>query len=236
MKTSPANSGPHKRWIRLVGALLLTPYGASSQQGPPRKAPSKVPAAKAAAPTEAGKFKGIWEPVNYKEDLQLNDVFFVTPDVGYVSGAAGTILKTTDGGATWTAQLGGDPQAQGPDLTRLHFFNETHGWAQSWNQLFRTTDGENWQPVGQDVRGPVFFTSESRGFRIYGGHVFKTEDGGHDWKVVFFCRAKMEVGGLTQDKSATFGACTSRLPAWVTLSAMPASSLRLKTGAPTGRL
>ena len=54
-------------------------------------------------------FKGIWEPVSYSEDLDLADVYFVTIDVGWAAGEAGTIIKTTDGGATWTPVLGGDP-------------------------------------------------------------------------------------------------------------------------------
>ncbi|MGH8285831.1 MAG: hypothetical protein ACRETT_08700, partial [Steroidobacteraceae bacterium] len=49
--------------------------------------------AQGGAGTAGTKLKGIWEPVNYSEDLELIDVFFVTPEIGYVSGAAGTILK-----------------------------------------------------------------------------------------------------------------------------------------------
>jgi photosystem II stability/assembly factor-like uncharacterized protein len=56
--------------------------------------PANAPLAPA---TAQPKFKDIWEPVNYGQDLLLTDVFFVTPEVGYVSGAAGTILKTADG-------------------------------------------------------------------------------------------------------------------------------------------
>jgi photosystem II stability/assembly factor-like uncharacterized protein len=57
------------------------------------------------------KMKAIWEPVNYGEDLQLTSVHFSTPDMGWVTGEAGTILYTNDAGNTWKAQLGGDPQA-----------------------------------------------------------------------------------------------------------------------------
>ena len=61
-------------------------------------------------------YKGIFEPVNYPEDLQFSDVYFVNVDVGYVAGQAGTILKTTNGGAKWDPQLGGDPQSEETDL------------------------------------------------------------------------------------------------------------------------
>src|SRR5687768_2020148 len=79
--------------------------------------------------TTAPKFKGIWEPINYSEDLRLTDVFFVTPEVGYVSGASGTILKTTDSGGTWTALLGGDPASEEEEIDQLFFVSPTVGWA-----------------------------------------------------------------------------------------------------------
>jgi photosystem II stability/assembly factor-like uncharacterized protein len=46
--------------------------------------------------TSQPKFKAIWEPVNYKEDLPLFDVFFVSKEEGWVSGGAGTIRIAVD--------------------------------------------------------------------------------------------------------------------------------------------
>ena len=146
------------------------------------------------------KFKAIWEAVNYKEDLPLFDVFFVSKEEGWVSGGAGTILHTKDGGATWTAQLGGDPHAEGPALKHLFFADATHGWAQAGGTLYRTTDGESWQQVTGDIRGDVVFVSDTKGFRVYGSRLFVTTDGGKNWTQPFACRAKMEVQGLTQEK------------------------------------
>jgi len=146
------------------------------------------------------KFKAIWEPVNYKEDVPLFDVFFVSKEEGWASGAAGTILHTDDGGNSWTAELGGDPHAEGKELKRLFFADATHGWAQAWDTLYRTTDGESWQQVNGDIRGDAFFVSGLKGFRPYGGKIFATTDGGENWKEIFTCHAKMEVQGLTQEK------------------------------------
>lgn len=150
---------------------------------------------------EQPKFKAIWEPVNYKEDIRLLDVYFVNKEEGWVTGAAGTILHTKDGGNSWTTQLGGDPQAQGEELKHVFFADATHGWVQAWNTLFRTTDGESWQRVGDDVRGDVFFVSDVKGFRAYGGKIYATADGGNRWREVLTCHARMEVQGLTQDKN-----------------------------------
>src|SRR5690348_2943741 len=73
--------------------------------------------------------KGIFEPVNYGQDITLTDVFFVSPDVGWVSGEHATILKTTDGGAHWTAQVGGDPSNGDKPIGQLRFLDARHGWA-----------------------------------------------------------------------------------------------------------
>jgi photosystem II stability/assembly factor-like uncharacterized protein len=186
---------------RFISVLALLFYGPSltlaqtSRAGTPAQKPTTA-SQKAPQP----KFKAIWEPVNYKEDLVLFDVFFVSKEEGWVTGAAGTILHTKDGGTNWTAELGGDPHAEGGELKNVFFEDPTHGWAQAWNTLFRTTDGESWQQVTGDIRGNVFFISDLKGFRVYGGKIFATQDGGIKWKEVFTCRAKMEVQGLTQEK------------------------------------
>ena len=131
--------------------------------------------------------------------VPLFDVFFVSKEEGWASGAAGTILHTKDGGNSWTAELGGDPHAEGKELKRIFFADATHGWAQAWNTLYRTTDGESWQEINGDIRGDAFFVSDLKGFRTYGGKIFATTDGGENWKEIFTCHAKMEVQGLTQE-------------------------------------
>jgi photosystem II stability/assembly factor-like uncharacterized protein len=186
-----------KRSIWLLVSLFCCIWGAAGQTPRSSAAPAKPSGGAENAPA---KFKAIWEPVNYKEDLNLFSVYFVSKEEGWVSGAAGTILHTRNGGNSWTAELGGDPQAQGAELKRLFFADATHGWAQAWNTLFRTTDGESWQQVGEDVRGDAFFVSDSRGFRVYGGKIYATDDGGRSWQETFACHAKMEVQGLTQEK------------------------------------
>jgi photosystem II stability/assembly factor-like uncharacterized protein len=158
-------------------------------------APSPAAAQKAAQP----KFKAIWEPVSYKEDLVLFDIRFTSKEEGWVTGSAGTILHTTDGGTSWTAELGGDPHAQGGEIKYAFMKNSKHGWAQEWNTLFRTTDGDSWQQVTGDIRGDVFFVSDLKGFRTYGRRIFVTQDGGVRWKEIFHCQAKMEEQGLTHE-------------------------------------
>jgi hypothetical protein len=50
------------------------------------------------------RFKAIWEPVNYPEDAELTNVFFVDENVGWATGlkrteaGEGGFIHTTDGG------------------------------------------------------------------------------------------------------------------------------------------
>ena len=192
-------------------ALLLGVLFASlgwAQQPAARKPLARKPAATAATAVPAAeqpKYKGIFEPVNYSEDLDFTDVFFVSADVGWVSGAAGTILKTTDGGQTWTPQLGGDPKSQEPAIYRLRFIDEIHGWAMQRKKLLRTTDGEAWEQIGsvKDVHGDYVFLSETEGLCLQGtiGHtkIWRTSDSGRNWTEVFDCQTKIELEGLRRD-------------------------------------
>lgn len=154
------------------------------------------------AGAQAQKLKGIWEPVNYGEDLALYDAFFVTPEIGYVSGAAGTILKTTDAGASWAALLGGDPQSQEREIKQLWFVTPTLGWAaqttSSTTNLFRTTDGELWSRVGEMPENyeDFAFADENVGVIADSQRILRTQNGGKTWNEVFQCEARAEVGGL----------------------------------------
>jgi len=58
-----------------------------------------------------------------------------TDDVGWVTGAAGTILHTTDGGLTWTGIVG-HPSGK-PEIK----FAGAVGWMCNYKTLTYTTDG-----------------------------------------------------------------------------------------------
>jgi photosystem II stability/assembly factor-like uncharacterized protein len=163
------------------------------------------------------KFKAIWEPVNYKEDLNLTDVFFVSEQEGWITGEHGTILYTKNGGDTWTPQLGGDPQSAEGKIQTLRFVDATHGWADQeggGGKLLRTTDGQNWEQIGKlgDQYGgwdDYVFTSDKVGIQIRrngqgAGDIAQSPDSGKTWKSVLpQCSAKMEVQGLTREVGCT---------------------------------
>lgn len=197
-----------KRWpggirvaVALTGVLMGSPGGPLAAQA--HRASGTV-AAPAGTPASD---KGVWELVNYKQDLKLTDVFFVDKRTGWVTGEHGTLLKTTDGGDTWTAVLGGDPAAPEDPIGRLKFIDATHGWAvKGRSNLLRTTDGENWEEVGKlgeqyGYFNDYAFFSERVGVQIVKerNELARTQDGGKTWKVVQAgCEIDAEVEGLTR--------------------------------------
>ena len=177
---------------------------AQSQAGPRPRAQAGSRRTAPAAAEPADQYKGIFEPVNYGQDINLTDVFFVSPDVGWVSGEHATILKTTDAGAHWTAQVGGDPNGTEKAIGQLRFLDARHGWAVTDDQrLLRTMDGENWEQIGQQpAPGSGFvdyaFTSVRHGIALGGnmGGFYVTNDGGRRWVNVTPCKVHATVQGL----------------------------------------
>ena len=186
----------------LLAAVMLLASSVSAQT--PKKAPAK-PAAGTA--DEKPKFKAIWEPVNFKQDIKLTDVHFVSEQVGWVSGANGTLLKTTDGGDTWTVVLGGDPATKDTPITSLRFFGESHGWAvKATGKLLRTTDGANWEEFGRMGQEYGYyhdyeFVSPTSGVQLVkeGSFLARTTDAGKTWKTALkVCTASLEIEGLSR--------------------------------------
>ncbi|MGH9860983.1 MAG: YCF48-related protein [Candidatus Acidiferrales bacterium] len=196
-------------------ALVVALHASIAAAQRPARPRSRPGAAKIAA-TQKPQYKGIFEPVSYSEDLNLSSVFFVNEETGWVSGAAGTILHTRDGGQTWTAQMGGDPQGQEAQIDDLYFLDASTGWAVGaaentvQRKLLGTRDGQTWRQVGTmgtqlGSYSDYVFTSTTNGLFIEGrtanvSAIYQTRDGGRNWEPVLpQCKAKVRIAGLNKD-------------------------------------
>lgn len=198
--------------VALTLTLALFASGATQTRSK-AKAGAKAAAGKSATDNKP-KYKGIWEPVSLQQDIDLGSVWFVDDKTGWVSGKHGTIMKTTDAGETWTAQLGGDPAAKGADIKDLFFVDATHGFAVGESEsviqhkLLGTADGETWRQVGT-VGTPMkgyhdyAFSTPTNGVFVEGGTgggIYHTVDGGRTWKPALeHCVAKVRIQGLNKD-------------------------------------
>ena len=116
----------------------------------------------------------------------LQGVDMVSPTEAWAAGAVGTILHTTDGGATWTKQRSGTQET----LEAVRFKDALHGWAVGTNLALYTTDGGTTWAAGTGIVGnpvSVDCASLTTCFVGYGYSIAsKTTDGGKTWNNVTF--------------------------------------------------
>jgi photosystem II stability/assembly factor-like uncharacterized protein len=187
--------------------MLLAVATGQAQQRTVKKIPQRAAATTASSAPEP-KYKGIWEPVNYPDDIEIKSVFFVNENEGWAAGKGpgGFIVHTTDGGENWEIQLG-ELNSTDKYFDDLLFLDQKHGWAvQDKEKLVRTSDGIHWEDAGVF---PQFlglqkytFTSPRNGIMLTSSwsnsQVQVTRDGGRNWKKVFQCQITLQIEGLTK--------------------------------------
>jgi hypothetical protein len=117
----------------------------------------------------------------------LFSVSFPTDKDGWACGRWGTILRTTDGGATWTRQVSGTDYT----LTSISFADPVHGWAVGdGGTILSTKDGgTTWtkqqSPVPSFLLGVHFVNTQKGWIVTERTTILHTADGGKTWKVQF---------------------------------------------------
>lgn len=119
----------------------------------------------------------------------INDVTFVNRDVGYLAAEGALLLRTSDGGLSWSPIV---TRAMSGAFTSLSFINEQVGFALisepgKGHLLYRTDDGgQTWSersiPSSGTHVNQVQFVNSNTGFAI--GRkpgLFQTNDGGLNW-------------------------------------------------------
>lgn len=110
----------------------------------------------------------------------LNDVSFSDANTGTAVGDAGTILRTTDGGATWLSQISGTTN----QLYGVSFTNANTGTVVGYNgTILRTTDGgATWVSQNSGTTNTlvgISFTDANTGTVVGSrGTILRTTDGG----------------------------------------------------------
>jgi photosystem II stability/assembly factor-like uncharacterized protein len=152
--------------------------------------------ANGAGACQAGSCVGVtaWTVQNSGTTAPLYGVSFTDANNGTVVGRYGTILRTTDGGATWVEQDSGTTN----DLNAVSFTDANTGTVVGSNEtILRTTDGgATWVEQDSDTLfgwvslTGVSFTDALRGLAVgwhivgsdvYAGAILRTWDGGATW-------------------------------------------------------
>lgn len=111
-------------------------------------------------------------------------IHFPTPLIGYASCSLGTVLKSTDGGETWTATT----SELMLDLRDIFFVNADTGFVAGSDGYFARTfnGGMYWEDFNHPtITGKhLYFTDHLNGYAIEGDNLMKTIDGGETWTMV----------------------------------------------------
>jgi photosystem II stability/assembly factor-like uncharacterized protein len=129
-----------------------------------------------------------WKWINpLPQGHALSCAWFFNKDTGFVAGWAGTIMKTTDGGNSWTIKMF-ENWDEYYDLQSIYFTDETTGYLiDNYDQVYKTTDaGNSWNLIYTGVYGEglesIVFTDNQHGFVAgAGGLILKTSNGGINW-------------------------------------------------------
>lgn len=139
-------------------------------------------------------------PTYYSDVGGYVDIFFTDANTGYILCYLSTdVLKTTDGGLTWTKHVGGGL----PDgySYAIHFPCKDTGYycgSGHWDQvgtIFKTTNqgyswtnlfaGTAWGGIGNEILKSIFFVNSLVGFTVGNyGVIYKTVNGGQSWITV----------------------------------------------------
>lgn len=113
------------------------------------------------------------------------DVCFVNSQVGWICGSQGKIIKSTDGGLTFTTQT--------TNVTKfiwdLYFLDTQRGFAcGEGGTLLRTVDGgQTWTKISTPTTATYFsiaFRDSLNGYiAVDGGYLLSTRNGGANWKL-----------------------------------------------------
>ncbi len=112
-----------------------------------------------------------WTPIQVGTTSKLNCISFGTNQVGYIGGEDSTLLKTVDGGKTWTdIGLNISTNIGTPTVTDIQFLTAKYGFMLVNNFLFKTINGGiNWvseQPNNTNMcfKTGLYFFDIANGF------------------------------------------------------------------------
>ncbi len=128
-----------------------------------------------------------WSVIVSEMLREVDHITFLDAKIGYALQSDGDLIKTNDGGESWTS-------LDGPEgIGGFYFLNSQIGWIFDQKRLYRTNDGgKQWQPLfiipsGLFLEhGRLVFLNPTDGWMIGGSYFLRTEDGGKTWQAVDF--------------------------------------------------
>jgi len=127
-----------------------------------------------------------WTEVNTNmTTTALFSIQFLNSQIGYIGGGNGNIIKTIDGGTTWTLQ----PNNVSDEIHAVSFSDPDTGWVVSYYKIAHTTDGgQTWTVQKTDFGAGYWDCYAINGTTCivsgWAGRIEKTTNGGVTWTMV----------------------------------------------------
>ncbi len=122
-----------------------------------------------------------WFPLNSGTGADLNSICFIDSNLAFAAGNGGVVVKTTNGGTTWSVS-----NISQDNLRGISFSDINHGTVVGDNgKVYRTTDqGINWVPQNSGTSEKLYsvsFANEFTGMAVGHETLIKTTNGGASW-------------------------------------------------------
>ncbi len=109
--------------------------------------------------------------------------FFIDSLTGWCGGfpisGNNSILKTTDGGNTWS-----DFPSPFFDLIyKIHFFNSNSGWVLSGDDLYTTSNAGIIWNLNESYINDFYFIDQNNGWYVAGDKIYNSTDAGNNWNL-----------------------------------------------------
>lgn len=133
-----------------------------------------------------------FNPAGLDNYFNCNSISFIDNNTGFIGGSKETILKSDDGGETWSIKHR-LPESVNFDINDICFINDTTGFATGDGGLLLRTDdrGENWEPIETGVTwllNDIVMKDDETGYILCNHYDkdtwkqwLKTTDGGNTW-------------------------------------------------------
>lgn len=136
---------------------------------------------------------GGWQLEQRISPIDINGVFFISDEIGYVCGDHGQIAKSSDGGLNWST-LTDEDEITSLHLDQIYFLDENYGWVideDSPNGFYTQDGGETWSPFAIPLGSYIYqihFTAPNYGIALAGTNqttqIVYTSDSAKTWQSI----------------------------------------------------
>ncbi len=122
-----------------------------------------------------------WQQIEFGSTVELNSIFFIDENVGWIANSEGIVFKTTDSGANWESYYLGNNY----NLRSVYFISDNLGFATDKNNIFKSEDGgQSWDAIKTDSNknfSKIYFVNQNLGFVLGKKSIQKTTNSGESW-------------------------------------------------------